>query len=117
MKADGKDVKAITDLDAWWSEAQKTAEADKGPVEAAGLFGGRQALKLTSFVPATMAVCYLLLILYFKAKGGYKAVHVSASEKQQPNSTGLLSIIRMRGRSLNDRPRFVDTFTILSFDR
>ena len=34
------------------------------------------ALKLTAYVPATMAVCYLLLILYFKARGGYKAVNV-----------------------------------------
>jgi hypothetical protein len=34
------------------------------------------ALKLTAYVPATMAVCYLLLILFFKAKGGYKALNV-----------------------------------------
>ena len=80
LKADGKEVKATADLNAWWGEAQKTAAEDKTPVEAAGLFGGRQALKLTSFVPATMAVCYLLLILYFKAKGGYKAIHVSEEE-------------------------------------
>ena len=35
------------------------------------------ALKKTAIVPAIMAVLYLLLILYFKAKGGYKALHVS----------------------------------------
>ena len=80
MKADGKQVKSTEDLSAWWAEAQKTAAADKTPVEAAGLHGGHQALKLTSFVPASMAVIYLLLILYFKAKGGYKAVHVSDPE-------------------------------------
>ena len=34
------------------------------------------ALKLTSYVPAGMAVLYLLLILYFKGRGGYQAVHV-----------------------------------------
>ena len=31
------------------------------------------ALKLTAIVPAIMAVLYLFLILYFKARGGYKA--------------------------------------------
>ena len=82
MKADGKPVKSTEDLSAWWDEAQKTATTDKAPVEAAGLYGGRRALKLTSFVPATMAVIYLLLILYFKARGGYKPVHVSEPEPE-----------------------------------
>jgi hypothetical protein len=63
-------------LVAWWSDASKTADADKPEVTAATLHGGRMALKLTSYVPAVMAVCYLLLILFFKARGGYKAVHV-----------------------------------------
>ena len=30
------------------------------------------ALKLTAFVPAAMAVGYLILVLYFAAKGGYR---------------------------------------------
>jgi hypothetical protein len=30
------------------------------------------ALQLTAAVPAVMAVLYLLLILYFRATGGYK---------------------------------------------
>ena len=38
------------------------------------------ALKMTAAVPATMAILYLLLIVYFKAKGGYKQVHLD-SEK------------------------------------
>jgi MFS family permease len=42
----------------------------------ANLHGGRMALKYTSFVPATMAVLYLMLIIYFKATGGYKSIHV-----------------------------------------
>ena len=36
-----------------------------------------QALKLTSYVPATMAVCFLIMIMMFKAKGGYKAESVT----------------------------------------
>ena len=55
------------------SAEQKT---DKPLLVEANLHGGRMALKYTSFVPATMAVLYLLLILYFKATGGYKAIHV-----------------------------------------
>jgi len=49
---------------------------DKPLVTAANLEGGRMALKVTAAVPLAMAVIYLLLILYFKAKGGYKTVHI-----------------------------------------
>ena len=70
-------VKALAD---WWSTAKLTADADKKPVGNAGVYGGKMALKLTAYVPATMALCYLLLILYFKARGGYKALNV-AEEK------------------------------------
>jgi len=56
------------------------AAGERTPAEAtvheADLHGGRTALKATAAVPATMAVCYLLLILYFKARGGYKQVHI-----------------------------------------
>ena len=55
------------------SPAQKVA---KPFLAEADLHGSRMALKLTSYIPATMAVLYLLLILYFKATGGYKAIHV-----------------------------------------
>jgi MFS family permease len=43
-------------------------------IEQAQLHGGRMALTLTAAVPATMAVLYLLLMLYFKFTGGYKRV-------------------------------------------
>ena len=38
------------------------------------------ALKLTAAVPALMALLYLLLILYFKATGGYKALQVTGEQ-------------------------------------
>jgi MFS family permease len=60
-------------VDWWTSSAGPEAAADKPLVEAAGLFGGRQALKLTAFVPATMFVCYALLLAWFATRGGYKA--------------------------------------------
>ena len=61
----------------WWNEAKTTAPEDKKLVDDAVLFGGRQALKLTSIVPLVMAGLYLLLILYFRATGGYKVVHIA----------------------------------------
>jgi succinate dehydrogenase hydrophobic anchor subunit len=72
LKKEGRTDKNTDDLSAWWQEASKTAANDKTLVTDAGLYGGRQALKLTSLVPLTMAVLYLLLILYFRSRGGYK---------------------------------------------
>jgi MFS family permease len=77
--------KEITGLDGAKKAAVLEAEAtkltpaqtkDKPVLTEANLQGGRMALKWTSIVPATMAACYLLILLYFKARGGYKAVHI-----------------------------------------
>jgi MFS family permease len=51
-------------------------------VHDADLYGGRMALRLTAAIPATMAILYLALILYFRAKGGYKQVHIEGSGHQ-----------------------------------
>ncbi len=48
---------------------------DKPLLVEANLHGGRTALKMTSYVPLTMAALYLILLLYFKSIGGYKPVH------------------------------------------
>lgn len=80
LKKDGKTDKNHEALAAWWESASATAAADKAAVNAANLHGGRMALTLTSYVPLAMAVLYLLLILYFKSKGGYKAVHIESPE-------------------------------------
>jgi len=50
-------------------------EAEK-PVRSAVIYGGRMSLKWTAVVPLTMAVGYLLLILYFRTIGGYRQVHI-----------------------------------------
>jgi hypothetical protein len=57
----------------WWSRAQASAATDKPLIEAAGLFGGRQALALTALVPAAMFACYALLLGWFRMRGGYQA--------------------------------------------
>jgi len=72
-------------LASWWLDAYLHAGEDKPVVQEAGLYGGRMALKLTSFVPALMAVLYLILILYFKAKGGYKQIKI----QREPQQTSL----------------------------
>ncbi len=50
-------------------------------VKASGIFGGQQALEWTAWVPAMMAIGYLLLILYFRATGGYKVVDITHGKK------------------------------------
>ncbi len=58
----------------WWSTAKEFAKEDKPPIDKAVVYGGQMALMWTALVPATMAVLYLLLLAYFKLKGGYKPV-------------------------------------------
>lgn len=67
-------------LATWWAEVSPQATEDKAAVTAATLHGGRMALKLTSIVPALMAVIYLGLLLYFKSIGGYKALQISGEQ-------------------------------------
>jgi hypothetical protein len=38
--------------------------------------GDRKTLKTDAWIPAIMAAIYLLLLLYFKAIGGYKPIHI-----------------------------------------
>lgn len=66
----------IEKMHAWWQTAKTTAEADKKPVEEAGIFGGREALRITAYVPAAMAVLYFLLVIYFRLTGGYKQIEL-----------------------------------------
>jgi MFS family permease len=74
----------------WWEgpvpngePAQAFAEKDIGPITKATLFGGQMALQWTAAVPATMAVIYLLLILYFVTQGGYKQIHIGEEKMKE----------------------------------
>jgi hypothetical protein len=79
----GKDDPNLKSLQAWWdNDAKQHAQADHDPVISANINGGRKALQITAAIPATMAACYLLLVFYFMAKGGYKAVHLDASGRE-----------------------------------
>jgi MFS family permease len=67
------------------ADAQKVEASKRTPeqqaVAEASIAGDRKTLKADSFIPAAMAVIYLLLLLYFKAIGGYKPVHIVEEAK------------------------------------
>jgi hypothetical protein len=56
----------------WWNEVKSHAAEDAKSIGDAQYHGGKTALTWTAAVPATMAVGYLLLLLYFALRGGYK---------------------------------------------
>jgi MFS family permease len=74
----------LASLRDWWKGARAETAQDSAPVNEATLRGGRMALRCTAFVPVTMALGYLLLILYFKAKGGYKQIHLEETPPIAP---------------------------------
>jgi MFS family permease len=65
-------------------EAKKLDKAKRSDAQAkvvaADIEGNRRTLKVDSFIPAAMAVAYLLLLLYFKAIGGYRPLTVEESK-------------------------------------
>lgn len=59
--------------------AEERSEAEQVVIDA-DIRGNRSTLKTDSLIPAAMAVIYLLLIFYFRASGGYKAVRIDENE-------------------------------------
>lgn len=55
----------------------KERTPDQQTVVTADQKGDRHTLKADAYIPATMALIYLLLFLYFKTIGGYKPVHLA----------------------------------------
>lgn len=53
----------------------KISESDR-KVHDASISGDRKTLVADMFIPLTMAAIYLCILLYFKAIGGYKTVHI-----------------------------------------
>jgi hypothetical protein len=60
-------------------EAKEKTDEQKAVV-AADQVGDRATLKADSIIPAVMAVIYLILLLYFKSIGGYKALGMKEAE-------------------------------------
>jgi MFS family permease len=65
-----------TKLSAAQTAPVKTPEQQT--VVQASIVGDRETLKADAFIPAAMALIYLLLFFYFKALGGYRPVHIDA---------------------------------------
>ena len=88
--ATGLDGKALGKANDALGAARKEVDATKGdPATAiekleakdrtlieASMAGDRRTLKADSYIPAGMAVIYLILLAYFKAIGGYKPVKI-----------------------------------------
>ncbi len=55
-------------------------------VKKAETYGKQQALKITALIPASMAVGYLLLLIYFRAIGGYKLVEIGPGGDERETS-------------------------------
>jgi MFS family permease len=73
-------LKSVNGLDGTKLSEAQTATAktpEQQAVADASIMGDRKTLKADSFIPAAMAAIYLLLLLYFKAIGGYRPVHLS----------------------------------------
>jgi hypothetical protein len=61
----------------------KMTPSDRQIIEA-GIVGDRKTLRADSFIPATMALIYLCILLYFKSIGGYKAVKIAPEAAPEP---------------------------------
>jgi MFS family permease len=55
---------------------EKLDPKDRAVIEAS-ITGDRRTLKADAWIPALMAVIYLLMFFYFKTIGGYKPVHIA----------------------------------------
>ncbi|QDU82098.1 Major Facilitator Superfamily protein [Polystyrenella longa] len=86
---DGEKVAELKELrkaDKKDEETKLTPEQDM--VLSANMFGGRQALLYTAIVPFMMAIGYLILVIYFRAKGGYKQEVLHGKEPDGEHYTG-----------------------------
>jgi MFS family permease len=73
----------------WGLDGKKLAEAKEAKIErtpeqetvvAADQGGDRRTLRADSFIPGTMAVIYLLLLVYFKGIGGYRPLSIDTAK-------------------------------------
>ena len=74
--ATGLDGRKLGDVQA--AVRQGTATPEQQTVQQANIAGDRRTLIADAFIPATMAVIYLGLLLYFKSIGGYRTVHIDS---------------------------------------
>ncbi len=87
-EAYGLDAKRVGDISKM-KPADRTEE--QAMVNEASIEGDRRTLRTDSFIPLTMAVVYLLLVIYFKSIGGYRRVgieeHTEMTEEEAAATT------------------------------
>ena len=82
LKASGGKVEprleeSLNALESWWlKDGKPNFESDRAPLDEARLHGAKYALLDTAYVPATMAIGFLLLLVVMTLTGGYKQVHL-----------------------------------------
>jgi MFS family permease len=79
---DGTKVAALKELPA------ADVTPDEKLVLDASTYGGNEALRYTAAVPFTMAIGYLILVIYFRAKGGYKVEVLHGAKPDGERYTG-----------------------------
>ncbi|MCC9600071.1 MFS transporter [Stieleria sp. JC731] len=93
-EGEGVDASAISNATLIPEEEKEAlvanADTDIPAVQASYLYGGRQALTLTAYVPAMMAVGFLGLMIYFKSIGGYKVITLGGEEKDHESADDAL---------------------------
>jgi hypothetical protein len=89
VKKQGGQAEALEQRLHWWdTEGLPHAAEDYPKVTTARVEGGKTALTWTAAVPAAMAICYLLLIVYFRTIGGYKVEVLVGHQAQDEEFTG-----------------------------
>ncbi|MCB9885409.1 MAG: MFS transporter [Planctomycetes bacterium] len=84
---DGKQFGAITEkLNAARADLAEAGQDPAGAIDKltpaeravyeASIVGDRRTLRADAWIPGTMAVIYLLLLVYFRSKGGYRVVKI-----------------------------------------
>lgn len=73
-----KKLDKIREEGATGEEAFKKLEPNDRALIEASISGDRKTLVADSCIPATMAAIYLILLIYFKSIGGYKAVTIES---------------------------------------
>ncbi len=80
-----KDVPAdLAELKGWWDTTGDVhKDTDRAPLARARVAGGQLALKQTAWVPVGMFLGYLFLVLYFRARGGYRTARLDGGESNE----------------------------------
>ncbi len=68
---------SLSELKRWWDQTGRPhLDVDRSPLERARVHGGQVALRQTALIPLLMCLGFLVLVLHFRSRGGYRAVRL-----------------------------------------